>query len=174
MTASVAGKPRAKRPTAAEKIAAAEAEAAELRRQLAARTVADAAPLPPSVMPANGSNGHKAAAIPEMLRFTTDDSDGEPEVRVPVFEVDGTEYTMPAKPGPAIGLRASHLMGERGISPALAEARATDYVLTAMLGEDGHRALLSLKKITRAQLRQIISIVTTTAMGAVEDDPKDA
>ena len=172
MTASVAGKPRAKRPTAAERLAEKDAELAELRRQMAAQTVANAAPLPPSAAapaPLNGSNGHgrAPAAIPEILRFTTKAADA-PEVRIPLFSIDGREYTIPAEPNLTVGLKAYRLAASVPNLDA-GEAIALNFILTEMLGADGYDALLSYEDITREQFAKVAEICRGLTLGQIED-----
>lgn len=153
----------AKRQTAAEKLAAKDAELALLRAQVAA-----ANPAAPS--PGNG-NGHAPPppGVPafEVIRFTTAGKDAAAGPRVTLFSVDGKDYTIPAAPDLRIGLQATRVAAR---APAhLAEARVLDFVMTAMLGEDGWTALLDCEDITREQFRLITETCQALTVGALED-----
>jgi hypothetical protein len=152
------------RPTQAQ-IAAKDAQIAALQAQLQAQPVAVPAPVN-----GNGSHAAPAAGIPEILKFTTADADDEPEARAPLFSVNGVEYTIPAEPRLDIGLRASRILARS--NPSVAESRAMDYVLTAMLGEDGYDALLSVRKLDMKAFALIVATCQERTIGQVET-PKD-
>jgi hypothetical protein len=105
------------------------------------------------------ANGSRSYAV---LKLSSGDAVNED--RIPLFSIDGTEYTMPAEPLGYIGIEATHLWATE--SPAA----ATDWLMTEMLGEEGFTALRTCKTITRAQYNQVVKIVVDHVYG--DEDPK--
>lgn len=131
--------------------------------------------LRPADEPAGGDED-LLAGIPDILRFSTEDEDGadEAEVRVPLFSVNGNIYTMPAYPSMIIGIQAQRYLGDTSLPVAIAGARATNHVLTEMLGEDGYDALLTIKKLKPKAFNKIVAILTARAYGAIEGETPKA
>jgi hypothetical protein len=95
----------------------------------------------------------------------------EPEEREALFYVGDTEYTILSDPGPGIALDARHIIATGGHA---ANAKAEDYVMTEMLGEQGWtdlRRYVREKLISRKDLNYLLKVVTEKAMGALEEDP---
>jgi hypothetical protein len=109
-----------------------------------------------------------APAAPELLRFTS--TTDEPEQREPLFYIDDTEYTILVNPPASIGQEALHILAEEGGGP-LAQVMADDYVMTAMLGEEGYAALRACKTVKPAELAHLKEIITKKALGALEEVP---
>jgi len=85
-----------------------------------------------------------------------------PTERVADFTLNGTTYTVPAKPGPAFALRYLRQVREFG------DDAAADYLLEAMLGEEGYAALSGYDKLTETQLLTVFQVCLDIALGAVE------
>jgi hypothetical protein len=107
---------------------------------------------------ANG-NGNRSYVVLELSS-----ADVVSDERIPLFTIDGTEYTMPAEAPGYIGIEATHLWATE--SPAA----ATDWLMSEMLGDEGFTALRTCKTITRAQYQQVVKIVVDHVYG--EEDPK--
>lgn len=106
---------------------------------------------------ANGhsnGNGNRSYVV---LELSSDDVVNED--RVPLFSIDGTEYTMPAEAPGYIGLEATDLWATRG------EAVATRWLMIELLGEDGYAALRTCKTITKAQMLQVQGIMVRHVFG---------
>jgi hypothetical protein len=97
-----------------------------------------------------------------VLELSSDDVVSEE--RIPLFSIDGTEYTMPAEVAGNVSMEATELWATEG------EASATRWLMLELLGEDGWAALRGCKTITKAQMRQVVQIIVRHAMG--DEDPK--
>jgi hypothetical protein len=84
------------------------------------------------------------------------------EKRVPLFTIDGTEYTVPAKPRPNIGLKYLWDLKIKGEEIAKAD------LLAAMLGEDGFAALSNFEDLTADDLEAVMKAVEDIALGEPE------
>jgi len=82
--------------------------------------------------------------------------------RVEVFSLNGTTYTVSAKPGPAFALRYLSKAREFG------DDAAADYLLEAMLGAEGYAALSGYDKLTESQLLTVFQVCLDIALGAME------
>ena len=110
---------------------------------------------------ANGhSNGNRSYVVLELSS-----ADVVSEDRIPLFSIDGTEYTMPAEVPGNVGLQVTDIWADEG------EAAGTKWLMIELLGEDGYLALRECKTITKAQMRQVIQILVRHALGD-EDGPK--
>jgi hypothetical protein len=76
------------------------------------------------------------------------------EELVTIFHLDGKDYKIPAKPGPAIMIK--YMRDARKIG----EAQAGFNVLNAMLGDEALEALAESDDVTEADLNRIYEIVT--------------
>ena len=109
---------------------------------------------------ANGhANGNRSYVVLELSS-----ADVVSEERIPLFSIDGTDYTMPAEVAGYVSLEATDLWATQG------EAAATRWLMIEMIGEDGYAALRQCKTITKAQMRHVQEILVKHAMG--EEDPK--
>jgi hypothetical protein len=79
-----------------------------------------------------------------------------------IFSIDGVEYFMPVSVPPAIALRVLEVIELQG------EEAASSYVLHEVLGDEAHSALKNCTAVTSSQLKAIVEVVTTRAMGALE------
>lgn len=80
--------------------------------------------------------------------------DREPAEMVTIFHLDGKDYQIPAKPGPAVVLR--YMKEARKIG----EAQAGFNVLNAMLGDEALEALSESQDVTDEDISKIYEIVT--------------
>ena len=107
-------------------------------------------------------NGHANGTSYAVIELSSDDVVSEE--RIPLFSIDGTQYTMPAEVAGYVSLQATDLWATEG------EAAASRWLMLELLGEDGYLALRTCKTITKAQLRQVIEIMVKHALG--DEDPK--
>ncbi|MGA5820806.1 hypothetical protein ACPC54_23435 [Kitasatospora sp. NPDC094028] len=96
----------------------------------------------------------------EVLRLTT--TPQVAERRVPLFYIDDTEYTIPARPRMNIALQYMHLAKDQG------DAVAADFLLGSLLGEEGYRALREYDQLTAEQFQQITTVASRLTLGALE------
>ena len=90
------------------------------------------------------------------------------EERVPLFYIGETEYTIPRKVPPGIGL--TYLRHAAEIGHELASVP----VLIEVLGEDAYRALEESKALEKEQLDEIVGIVVKRSLGKQEKEGKAA
>jgi hypothetical protein len=90
------------------------------------------------------------------------------EERVPLFYIGETEYTIPRKVPPGIGL--TYLRHAAEIGHELASVP----VLIEVLGEDAYRALEESKALEKEQLDRIVGIVVKRSLGTQEKEGKAA
>jgi hypothetical protein len=112
----------------------------------------------------------------EPVRLTTVPAAERDEVRVPLFYVDGTPYTVPAEPGMETALEALHITRKaimQGFDADTAEALAMDYVFEVILGTGGYAALRGIRKLQPQAFSKICAIAHRLTIGALEL-PKDA
>jgi hypothetical protein len=97
------------------------------------------------------------------MAINFDERPPAPEVeRVPLFVLDGKEYTIPAKIGPAVGLRYLYdlkLLGEQAAIAGL---------LFTVLGQDAMEALSNSSQVTMADVNIIMEIVRDQTLGGME------
>jgi hypothetical protein len=96
-----------------------------------------------------------------IIRLRSATSPAEDE-RVPVFEIDGTVYTMAKRVKTNQGLQYTHLARTRGTEIAI------DYAMEVTLGKEGYAALCDFDDLSEEDLEAIIKKATTTLTGAVE------
>ena len=106
------------------------------------------------------ANGNRSYAVIELSS-----ADVVSDERIPLFSIDGTDYTMPAEVPGSVSMEATELWATEG------EASATRWLMLELLGEDGWAALRGCKTITKAQTKQVIQIIVEHAMGG-DEDPK--
>ena len=105
------------------------------------------------------ANGNRSYAVLELS--SEDVVSGE---RIPLFSIDGTEYTMPAEVPGYVGLEVVELWATEG------EAAGTRWLMRELLGGEGYDALRTCRTITKAQMRQVTKILVQHALG--DEDPK--
>jgi hypothetical protein len=98
---------------------------------------------------------------PGIIRLRTATSPAK-EDRVPVFEIDGTTYTMATKVRTNQGLQYLHLARTRGTEMAI------DYAMEITLGQEGFAALREFEDLSDEDLAAIIEKATGILAGAVE------
>ena len=106
------------------------------------------------------SNGNRSYVVLELSS-----ADVVSEDRIPLFSIDGTEYTMPAEVMGYVSTQVIDIWATEG------EAAGTRWLMIELLGQDGYDALRTCKTITKAQLRQVTQIMVRHALGD-ESDPK--
>lgn len=106
------------------------------------------------------ANGNRSYVV---LELSSDDIVNED--RIPLFSIDGTEYTMPAEVAGNVSLQVTDIWATDG------EAAGTKWLMIELLGDEGYAALRTCKTITKAQMRQVIQIMVRHALGD-EDGPK--
>lgn len=89
------------------------------------------------------------------------------EDRVPLFSIDGKEYSIPAKPRPSIELKFLYLLKQEG--PEM----ATAIFLSDLLGDEGFEALTNYEDLTKEQFEQVVEIAKQTALGGLEPGTKN-
>jgi hypothetical protein len=109
------------------------------------------APAAPVVSPATGF---------EVLRLVT--TPGTQAETVPLFSIDGVEYSIVRKPKVNIGLKYLHLAATQG------EAMAIAYLLPKLLGEEGFLALCEYDDLEEAHLQFVMKTASDIAMGVAE------
>jgi hypothetical protein len=82
--------------------------------------------------------------------------------RVPLFYIDDTEYTVPAKPSPTVGLKYLRLLAREG------EGQANEFLLRSLLGEKGYVALMNYTALTEEQFDQVMERAVSIATGPKE------
>jgi len=83
------------------------------------------------------------------------------EKRVPLFTIDGVEYSMPAEPPAFVVLAYLKTVREKGDDVAAYE------LLENMLGEEAYEALRNCKTATVSDLAAITRIVGEHSVGAI-------
>lgn len=81
---------------------------------------------------------------------------------VPLFEIDGVEYSVPRKPRANIALKYLNILEERG--PELASV----FIFRAMLGDDGYKALSDCESLTDEHLEWLLETLSGLVMGTTE------
>jgi hypothetical protein len=82
--------------------------------------------------------------------------------RVPAFSIDGTVYSIGTTPRLNQAMRYAHIARTQG------SEQAVDYMLSVLLGEDGHEALMGFDDLTEQDLEAIISAASRIMAGTVE------
>lgn len=103
----------------------------------------------------------------EPVRISTKPAEGEeskPEPkRIPLFYIDGVEYSVPEALPPAIGLRYLRDVRDGGnVDFAVAQ------LLTEAMGEDAFDALADCDQVGHAEMVRITDRVMEIALGATE------
>lgn len=101
-----------------------------------------------------------------MLEFTTKPAPGTEETRVPLFSVDGVEYSMPAEIHAGFALQVL----ERVVN--VGEVAAIPWILRKLVGDKGVDALFAAKNFQTTDLDTLGKIVQEHVMGALEEQEK--
>lgn len=86
--------------------------------------------------------------------------------REKLFEIDGTEYTIPVSVGGEIGIRATKILNEKG------EIAAQMYVIEQTIGMDALDALSNVENLPTSTLQGILSICRERVFGGMEEEGK--
>lgn len=99
-----------------------------------------------------------------MLKLgATDHGDENAPATVELFELNGTTYSIPAKPKAHLSVR--YLFQVRDLGEDVASAN----LLASVLGEDGFRALSDYEDLTPDDFKQIMEAVKEVVMGGQEN-----
>lgn len=82
---------------------------------------------------------------------------------VVLFELDGREFTVPAKPRAVVSLRYLRAIKQGGQELAAAQ------LLTDLLGADGFNALCEYEDLTPAQFKAILEAAQRLSIGSMEE-----
>ena len=85
------------------------------------------------------------------------------DARIPVFSIDGVEYSMPQEINGHFALEVLEQIRANG------SESVTAWVLEETIGSKGYRALRGCETLTTADLKAVIKIVTDHVLGAVEE-----
>ena len=122
--------------------------------------------VPKERVPAELLGMYKDDEVEELLDFTSEATEDEPEIeKDKLFSIDGVDYMIPVRFGPGVGLIYLDLIGE-GRDVALAA------ILKTVIGEQGWKALLRLAekdRITVGQFKGILTKVQERTFGAVQE-----
>ena len=102
----------------------------------------------------------------EPLRLSTTSPEPLDERRVELFSIDDVSYTIPAEPPMSWALEYLH-----GVASGneMFMARATDRLLTQMLGEEAWKAFREYEYLKPKHFTWVMSVITQVTMGAVEE-----
>lgn len=82
--------------------------------------------------------------------------------RIPLFSIDGVEYTIPAKPRMNVGLKYLWERRERG------QDYAIPGLLMRLLGQEGFEALMDYDELDPEEFQQIVKLATGVTLGQIE------
>jgi len=98
------------------------------------------------------------------INFDERNADELPEVeRVELFRIDGVTYSIPKV------IEARRLLGFMQEMRASGTEAATVGLLIDCIGQQGYNKLLGLKTLRTADLKAIFDVVSTAAMGSMEE-----
>jgi hypothetical protein len=83
------------------------------------------------------------------------------EERIPLFAIDGVEYTIPKHIDAGLLLRFLD-------DSASGETAAIKSLLKELIGDEGYKALINFKGLAPEELAQLMEDINTYAMGQVE------
>jgi hypothetical protein len=84
------------------------------------------------------------------------------EERIPIFTINGVDYSIPRRPQMGLGLKFSRDRRSYGSDVAVVN------LLTSMIGEEGFEALINYDGMTVEDLETITEICSRAAMGKLE------
>ncbi len=88
------------------------------------------------------------------------------DAREALFEIDGTEYTIPKSVGAEIGLIATRKAAEEG------ELAATMYCVAETIGLDAYDALCKVKGLPKSTVAAILAVCRERVFGGMEEEGK--
>lgn len=100
--------------------------------------------------------------FPEIISLRSRPAGERDEQRKPVFEIDGTVYTIATKPIVSTAMKYAHMARTVG------RDEAVDFMLEALLGEEGYTALREFDDLTENDLERVITIASKIMAGATE------
>jgi hypothetical protein len=83
--------------------------------------------------------------------------------RIPVFSIDGVEYSMPKEINGHFAIEVLEQIRSNGAESVVS------FMLEEAIGSKGYRALRGCETLTTADLKAVISIVQDHVLGAVEE-----
>lgn len=96
-----------------------------------------------------------------VLRLSSEDP-GEEQKLEDLFEIDGQMYQVWTNPSPTIGLRFLKIARTQG------ELAAGQYLIEALIGEDGYDALSNYEQLTDDQIEFVMKVCRRYALGETE------
>jgi hypothetical protein len=115
---------------------------------------------PTTTVPLPATEPDKEHSGPQVVRLTTGTDTAQ--VRIPLFSIDGVEYSIPARPRLNVALQFMHMTRTQG------DGAAMDVLLEKLLGTDGYRALREYDDLTPEQFAKITAIASEVTLGALE------
>lgn len=101
-----------------------------------------------------------------MFKIDTQHTTKPEPAREPLFEIDGTVYTIPVELGGEIGLRATRIMRDQG------EVAAELYVIDHTIGKEAFDALAAVDGLPKKVLSGIMQICREKVFGGMEEEGK--
>lgn len=97
---------------------------------------------------------------PKVISLTSK-KDREEIKTVPLFSIDGKEYSAPAEVPLNVGLKYGNIARRKG------EEAAADYMLEQMLGEEGYEALINFDDLSEDDFKNVLEACQNIMVGAV-------
>lgn len=107
-----------------------------------------------------------AEEIPQAINFDTRPKLEEDTDRLPVFYLNGVEYSIPRRINMSVGLRFIRNRSKFGADVAITK------LMEEMLGEEAYDALLGYDGVTDRDFEVITEILSKAAMGKLEAQKK--
>jgi hypothetical protein len=100
------------------------------------------------------------------MSFVINTAGLSPASREVLFEIDGTEYTIPKQIGGEVGLRATRIAAESG------ELAATMFCVDAAIGREAYDALCAVENLPKTTLKGILAVCRDRVFGGMEEEGK--
>lgn len=127
-------------------------------------TATNAPRKPKSAEPEPDDHDEPDTGLPQLISLR---SDPDREIkRVPLFEIDDTEYSIPVKVEVNDALEYLHIGRTQG------QEAQIDFMLGLLLGEEGYAALRAFRGLTEQNLMDVIKACRKVMTGSVRG-PKD-
>lgn len=98
-----------------------------------------------------------------MIELKPKTTDSSAEERVELFSLNGTVYTIPAKPRVHLALRYLFHAKRHGVDQAAAE------LLESLIGPEGFEALTNYEDLTPEELQAVMDAAQAVTLGALEE-----
>jgi hypothetical protein len=98
------------------------------------------------------------------IRLIPEDGEHAEKDRIPLFELDDKEYSMPGEVKPYVAIRYLWMIRQDG--PEYAAA----WLMEEMMGTEGFEALAGYEDLKRQDFKAIMNRIREHAMGLIEDD----